>query len=172
METVLSNQYQNNNTLQELCYQYMVRYHDNDDIIVCPVCGSLMHRGATCKSCDYKSNHTQVYKTFSKGQIIDNFKVYEVYADSLQEIMEKFPWEKVARYMRLTNWGWATSIDEYPKTCIPDVERLQECVKDLFNSVHMNDTSSAGTGGFTVEKVYCADNEDEVYYHVYFLMHS
>lgn len=173
MEANKSYNFYTDETLQEMAYQYLVRYNPTD-IIVCPECNALMPLGASaCKSCGYKPNSIQVYKTFEHGQIIDNTKVYEVYADDWDEILNKFPWERVCKYMEVTNWRWATynEYNDIKSMEIPNIDRIQHTVRTLYDNCHKEDVTVTSTGGFSVEKIYNED-EDITYYHVYFTMQS
>lgn len=63
-----------------------------------------------------------------------------------QSIIERFDFEKVHAYMKLTDWKW---IDE-----VPSVNKLrttaERLVYDVINS--KNETTTSGTGGFTASK--------------------
>jgi hypothetical protein len=61
-------------------------------------------------------------------------------------IIERFDFEKVHAYMKLTNWKW---IDE-----VPSVNKLRTTAERLLYDVVISDTptTTSGTGGFTASK--------------------
>lgn len=66
--------------------------------------------------------------------------------EQLNHIMERFDFEKVHAYMKLTNWKW---IDE-----VPSVNKLRTTAERLLYDVVISDTptTTSGTGGFTASK--------------------
>lgn len=66
--------------------------------------------------------------------------------EQLNLIMERFDFEKVHAYMKLTNWKW---IDE-----VPSVNKLRTTAERLLYDVIASDdsTTTSGTGGFTASK--------------------
>ena len=66
--------------------------------------------------------------------------------EQLNLIMERFDFEKVHAYMKLTNWKW---IDE-----VPSVNKLRTTAERLLYDVIASDTptTTSGTGGFTAYK--------------------
>ena len=66
--------------------------------------------------------------------------------EQLNNIMERFDFEKVHAYMKLTNWKW---IDE-----VPSVNKLRTTAEKLLYDVIVSDspTTTSGTGGFTASK--------------------
>lgn len=66
--------------------------------------------------------------------------------EQLNHIMERFDFEKVHAYMKLTNWKW---IDE-----VPSVNKLKTTAERLLYDVVISDTptTTSGTGGFTASK--------------------
>jgi septin family protein len=66
--------------------------------------------------------------------------------EQLNNIMERFDFEKVHAYMKLTNWKW---IDE-----VPSVNKLRTTAEKLPYDVIVSDspTTTSGTGGFTASK--------------------
>ena len=66
---------------------------------------------------------------------------------SIEEIMNRFDFEKVHRYMVETDWKW---LDE-----VPQMEDLRRTALRLLVEAQMdsNDVTSIGTGGFRVYKL-------------------
>ena len=66
--------------------------------------------------------------------------------EQLNLIMERFDFEKVHAYMKLTNWKW---IDE-----VPSVNKLRTTAERLLYDVIASDdsTTTSGTGGFAASK--------------------
>jgi hypothetical protein len=66
--------------------------------------------------------------------------------EQLNNIMERFDFEKVHAYMKLTNWKW---IDE-----VPSVNKLRTTAEKLLYDVIVSDspTTTSGTGGFKASK--------------------
>lgn len=66
--------------------------------------------------------------------------------EQLNLIMERFDFEKVHAYMKLTNWKW---IDE-----VPSVNMLRTTAERLLYNVIVSDdmVATSGTGGFIASK--------------------
>lgn len=66
---------------------------------------------------------------------------------SIEEIMNRFDFEKVHQYMVATDWKW---LDE-----VPEMEDLRQTALRLLVEAQMdkNDVTSVGTGGFRVYKL-------------------
>lgn len=66
---------------------------------------------------------------------------------SIEEIMNRFDFEKVHQYMVATGWKWWDQV--------PEMEDLRQTALRLLVEAQMdaNDVTSVGTGGFRVYKL-------------------
>lgn len=81
--------------------------------------------------------------------------------DAIDEIMDNFDFEKVAKVMEGLNWGWVNSETDLK---IPDVSELRKQARRLLTTALKENTSIA-TGGFKVTYL-----KDEKFLHLEFVV--
>jgi uncharacterized Zn finger protein (UPF0148 family) len=108
--------------------------------ITCPNCGNTIYY-----------QQTETYKNTEQHSSIIAKRIERL----KEEVLETIDLEKINRYMKWSNWTWASA-----KNGVPDVEEIRAMLLNLIEDA-VTKKSTISTGGFCVTYIEHEEDEDE-----------